>query len=301
MGMFTNLSVFEPDTDYQFKLSVNTTPSSSYSTVQWTPDFNVTERRFTVLIKAPIGDCNDTVVCGRQPVIQIRNHHPDSDAHNLDGVWTIVASIINTTNDISNISNSSGNNVALLGNTTLTIDNATGLVRYTDLRLSKPVQNVSLHFEVRVEPHEHRLANLSATSQLFDVKARLLCLKEILAPISPKEGELLTQQPLLHIIDCATGMDAVGIDPINITVSVAMNNITGNTTIMSDSRHGFVVNFTDLAVASWMINATLLYSSPDLQREVSLILLVSFLQTLVTNDETLVIQKMFKIGLLQGL
>lgn len=273
MGMFTNLSVFEPDTNYRFKLSVNTTPPSSYSTVQWTPDFNVTERRFTVLIEAPIGDCNDTVVCGRQPVVQIRNHHPDSDAQNLDGVWTITASIINTTNNVGNGSSSSpGNNVRLLGNTTLTIDNVTGLVRFTDLRFSEPARNVSLHFKVRVDPYEHRLANLSATSRLFDVKARLLCLKEIFAPVSPKEGDLFTQQPLLHIIDCATGMNAVEINPINITASVVTNqgnNITGTTTVMSDSRHGYVVNFTDLAVTTWMINATLRYSSPDLHKNVS--------------------------------
>lgn len=263
MGAFTNLSVLEPGSDYRFKLFVNTTPPSSYSTVQWTSDFNVTERRFTVLIKAQIGDCNDTVVCGRQPVVQIRNHHPDSDAKNLDGVWTITASI-----------NSVGvnKNISILGNTSLTIDNATGLVRFRDLRFSAPAQNVSLMFKVRVEPHEHRLANLSATTELFDVKARLLCLREILTPVSPKEGEVFTKQPLLHIIDCATGMNAVRIDPIAITASVVTNqgnNITGTTTVMSDSQHQFVVNFTDLVVTTWMINATLLYSSSNLYMNVS--------------------------------
>ena len=260
----------EPGSDYRFKFSANTTPPSSYSSVNWTPDFNVTERRFTVLIKEPIADCNDTVVCGRQPVIQIRNHHPDSDARNLDGVWTVNASILTSSTVDAGGSGPTPPSPILLGNTTLIIDNITGVVMFTDLRISTPARNVTLLFTVTVEPHEHRLANMSATSQPFDVQARLLCLKELRVPVSLQEGQVFTRQPLLHIVDCATGWNAVAIQPINVTASVITNEghtISGNTTVLS--QHHFVVNFTDLALNPWKVNATLLYSSPDLYKNVS--------------------------------
>ena len=262
-GSFANLSVLEPGNDYQYKLSVNTTPPSTYSSVTWTPVFNVTDRRFTVLIKQHIGDCNDTVICGSQPIIQIRNHHPDTDAKNLDGVWTVTAFISNS---------SSPHDTTLLGNTSLAINNQTGLASSTDLGFSKPAANMTLKFVVNVVPHEYRFANMSAVSQVFDIKPRLLCLKEIIVPMSPLENQLFTRQPLLHVVDCATDRNAVHIDPISVTASFVgdSHNLTGNTTVMTEKH--FIVNFTNLILGPWKANATLLYSSSNLHRNVSFVM-----------------------------
>ena len=71
-----------------------TNPASSYSAEEDSSVFNVWPRQFEVAIIQEIGDCNETVVCGQQPVLQVQHKHDQSDATLLDGIWTVTATIV---------------------------------------------------------------------------------------------------------------------------------------------------------------------------------------------------------------
>ena len=259
IGRFFNLSVSEPGVGYQLKFMVNTVPLSSYEFEETTELFNVSERQFNVILSNPIGDCNDTVVCGNQPIIQIRNHHPDSDATNLDGVWTVTAYTC------SNI------HPQVKGTNQLIINNQTGNVEFTDLHFNEAVENITLCFNVTVNPDEPRYVNLRTSSEVFDVNSRLLCLNETTRVDDAKEGIVFGQQPMLHVIDCATGNLALNITEIEVLVSLnkppATNQVLSGTHTVTSVQS--VVQFTDLQIDMYGVDLTLSYSSSRLFVNVS--------------------------------
>jgi len=259
IGQFLNLSVLEPGVGYQLRFSVITVPSSSYEFENTTDHFNVSERQFNVMLFNVIGDCNDTVICGNQPIIQIRNHHPDSNAANLDGIWTVTAYTC------------SKEQPQVQGTNQIVIDNSTGRVRFTDLHFDQPNKNLTLCFNVSVNQDEPRYANLQTSSNAFDVNSRFLCLNETTRVDCAKEGMMFGQQPVLYVIDCATGDLALNITEIQVIVSLNVSPetnqiLSGTTTVTSVES---VVQFTDLIIDVHGVNLTFSYSSPSLFVNVS--------------------------------
>ena len=259
VGKFDDLSVTTVGSDYHFRLSVSTTPSSVYAGSQDTSTFSVAPRQFTVLVQTSIADCNDTIVCGVQPVIQIRNHYPESDATNLDGSWSVIA--YSCTDDQEPVQ----------GTATVSLDTSTGNAKFTDLKFSKPSQNQTLCFNVTVTPSEARYLDLRAQTDMFDVKPRMVCLQEKTAPSNTTMNVAFTTQPVLEVVDCSTGVKAPDI-VINVTASLTVKPkhegiyVLGNRTVTSSN--GEVV-FSDLKVTHYSVAATLTYTSPDLSQEVS--------------------------------
>uniref|UniRef100_A0A7M5X729 Cadherin domain-containing protein n=2 Tax=Clytia hemisphaerica TaxID=252671 RepID=A0A7M5X729_9CNID len=89
VGTFTDLGVLNPGFGHKFIFKVNTTPISSYSAEEETSSFYAYNRQFEIAIIQEIGDCNETVVCGQQPILQIQHKHDQSDATLLTGTWTV--------------------------------------------------------------------------------------------------------------------------------------------------------------------------------------------------------------------
>jgi len=264
IGKFPNLSVLEPGVDYKFKFLVNTIPSSLYEFEETTDNFNVSERQFNVILTNKIGDCNDTVICGDQPIIQIRNHHPDSDATNLDGIWTVTA--YTCSNDQPQVQ----------GTSQLVINNQTGRVDFTDLHFDLATNNLTLCFNVTVDPDERRYYNLQSSSDAFDVNSRMLCLNEINKVDDTKEGTLFGQQPMLHITDCATGDLALNITEIEVIVSLnkppATDQVLSGTTSVTSVES--VIQFTDLQIDVYGVDLSFSYSSPKLFVNVSSLFII---------------------------
>ena len=71
-GQFTNLSIDTPGKGYQLTLQALTSPSSKYAVTYTSVAFDVKERELYLRIAQQPGNCNDTVICGSQPILEIR-------------------------------------------------------------------------------------------------------------------------------------------------------------------------------------------------------------------------------------
>lgn len=121
---FKNLSISHAGTGYILKLQAKTLPSSSYSCLLQTSSFNVSERVLYLTLAQQPGNCNDTVVCGSQPIVEIRNSYPDELTGNIGWrgrSWNITASMVG------------GDNSVLNGSSQLSVPES-GRVEFTDIR-----------------------------------------------------------------------------------------------------------------------------------------------------------------------
>ena len=83
MASFTNLSVDTAGEDYQIAVDTRTEPSSRYQETITSETFHVGDRVLYLTVVRQPGDCNDTVPCGVQPMVEVRDSHTHSVAGNL--------------------------------------------------------------------------------------------------------------------------------------------------------------------------------------------------------------------------
>lgn len=254
-GAFTNLAVSEVGSGFQFNFFVNTTPPSSYTGFYQTEIFNVSEGEYTLRIAQDIGNCNDTVVCGMQPILEIRHVHPDSPAIGLndDGTtWSINATLCSEAQQ-------------LIGTTLVEVDYATGKANFSDLKLAETATTERLCYTIIVTPANPMYNNIHVTGASFDVNARQFYLAEVTVPAGANQNVAFSTQPTLEIRTVGTGQRA---DPFtgtwNVTAAIGANPNTGvlsGTTSVSSS--GTNITFTDLVISTYGVDYTLTYTSSE--------------------------------------
>ena len=105
IGKFTNLSIDYAGTGYVLNLEARTVPASSYHCALQTNAFNVSERVMYLILSQQPGNCNDTVVCGSQPIVEVRNSYPDELAGNIGWqgrTWMVNVTMVGAANSVVN-------------------------------------------------------------------------------------------------------------------------------------------------------------------------------------------------------
>ena len=168
MAMFTDLGINKAGTAYQISLKVYTEPSSRYnSNKHLTSTFNVEERSYHLKVAQSISECNDTITCGKQPVIEIRSQDRIATQLNWDArEWHMTATLCQG-DSINN---------PLKGTTKLPV-NQSGIVQFTDLKFDNLGQNYKLCFKLVVTSAEEKFADISTQSEPFNIIGRRFYLK----------------------------------------------------------------------------------------------------------------------------
>ena len=251
---FTNLSIDSAGKGYQLTLKTQTMPSSSYSALYTSQAFDVRERELFLRISQQPGDCNDTVVCGRQPVLEIRSLYPDALAGNLG--WKGASWFVNAT------IYAGGQNSALNGTKFFRIPKS-GLIRFTDLNFYDVAVGYKILFKIIVTPSNPKFDNMSLVSDSFDVKQRLFYLALKQQPANVNDSIVFGQQPLVEVRDLGTHVAAKPLKRSwNVTVTISNNPNSGTLGgIKAFAVVGEVATFTDLSITGYGVGYTLLFQS----------------------------------------
>ena len=168
MAQFSDLGINKAGTGYQISLKVYTEPSSRYISHKYLSNsFTVKERSYHLKVARSVGDCNDTIACGQQPIIEVRSQDRIATQLNWDAKeWHVAATLCK--GDLLNN--------PLKGTKTLPV-NKTGIVEFTDLKFENIGQNYKLCFKLMVTPTENKYADISTESALFSIVGRKFYLK----------------------------------------------------------------------------------------------------------------------------
>eukprot|EP00795_Rhopilema_esculentum_P009048 gene9048-16692_t len=263
-GTFKNLSIDSPGKGYQLRLIASTTPSSRYTATFTSVAFDVKERELYLRIAQQPGDCNDTVICGRQPILEIRSRYPDALAGNIGwkgSSWYINASM-----------HAGGANSLLNGTTYFKIP-ASGLIQFTDLNFYDVASGYRLAFKVLINPPNPRFANMSLVSDTFDVKQRQFYLAVKIPPSNVNDSVVFGQQPVIEVRDLGTNRAAKPLKTHwNVTVSIKSNG-AGNGSLLGTKGITIaneLASFTDLRIVGYGVGYTLEFTSNYGHKVVSL-------------------------------
>ena len=83
VASFTDLSVDIAGQDYQIAVETRTEPLSRYQESLTSEVFSVADRMLYLAVVRQPADCNDTVACGVQPIVEVRDSHTSAAAGNL--------------------------------------------------------------------------------------------------------------------------------------------------------------------------------------------------------------------------
>ena len=252
-GRMYNFSI-DTAGSYQILWTVYTSPESSYRHQHRSPLIAVKERQLYARVAQQLGDCNDTVVCGRQPVVEIRSVMPDTVAVNLnskDRRWFVNASLCQPDNQNP-----------LLGKTRFEFTSSS-TIQFTDLHLDYVTLNQQLCFDITVEPHSAKHANLTAKSDTFDVVKRLMYLAVNTHPGNANETIIFGQQPVIEVMDLGTRQPAHPLrEAWDVTVSIETNPNNG---VLSGAKtvsvNGTTAVFKDLAISTFGVGYALKFTS----------------------------------------
>lgn len=173
-ALFNNLSVDKSGSGYRLILKAYTEPSSRYASEEHiTNEFSVTERSFYLRIARQPADCNETVVCRHQPIVEIRSQSPDTIATHLN--WDNLGWHIEASKCSSDPAN------PLLGTKRLAIPTS-GVVEYQDLSFYSTGQNYRLCFKLAVTPTTTKYENIAVQSNAFSINKRLFYLRMKVQP-----------------------------------------------------------------------------------------------------------------------
>jgi len=181
--------------NYILTLEVVTVPSSGYSFSENSSAFNVSERMLYLKLVQQPGDCNDTVVCGSQPILEIRNVFPDTLVDNIGWrgrTWQINATMVSVSNSV-------------LDGTALLSVPTSGRVEYQDLNFYDVAQGYQMEFTVITEPSSS-YSGLSVISESFNVSAREFYLEVITQPANANQSEIFGVSPIVEVRDSGTRM-----------------------------------------------------------------------------------------------
>ena len=83
VASFTDLNVDLAGKDYKVTVEAMTEPSSRYHGSITSETFDIEDRILYLAVVRQPGECNDTVACGVQPVVEVRDTHSNNAAGNL--------------------------------------------------------------------------------------------------------------------------------------------------------------------------------------------------------------------------
>lgn len=255
VGVLNYTAIDRVGNGYQIKFKIYTIPSSKYLAEYTSSKFDVSERVLYVKVARQISNCNDTVICGQQPTIQVRSVYPDVLAGNLGirgNTWFVNASLCSA--DPVN---------PLLGTTIMQLPRS-GEVSFTDLHFDYVASAKRLCFGIFVVPGENvKLFNLSAAGDTFQVKNRVMYLFVTTPPARANETVVFGQQPVVDVRDMGTGKSAIPLrTPWTVTASLkeALNGgvLSGNRMV---NVVGTFANFTDLVISTYGVGFVLQFES----------------------------------------
>ena len=253
-----HISNFSIDTvgSYQIVWTVYTDPPSSYNHQHVTPSITVKERQIYAHVAQQMGDCNDTVVCGQQPLIEIRSVAPDMIAANVNSKgrrWFVNASLCKPNN----------NNNPLLGRTRFELSYASSSVQYQDLHFDYVALNQEICFEITVEPASPKHVNITTKTEKFDVVKRLMYLAVNIQPDNANETIIFGQHPHIQVMDLGTQQPAHPLrEAWDVTVAIETNPNKG---ILSGTKtvtvNGTAAVFKDIAITTFGVGYVLKFTS----------------------------------------
>ena len=252
VAQFTNLSVDIAGQNYILSLEAKTVPSSRYFFSGNSSAFNVSERiLYLKLVQQPT-DCNDTVICGQQPIVEVRSAFPDALVGNIGWRWRTW--YLNATMD--GISDSVLNGSSLLAIPTL------GRVEFHDLNFYDVVQRYRMKFTVITEPSSS-YSGLSVSSELFNVSERQFCLHVITQPGKANQSEPFGIYPIVEIRDIGTGIPGFPLKgDWSISVSLKPNELNGTLSgIFNMTVQNEMVEFTNLSIDNYGVGYVLSFQS----------------------------------------
>lgn len=252
VAQFTNLSIDISGENYILELDAMTDPPSRYVFNGNSSAFNVSERVLYLKLVQQPGDCNDTVICGSQPIVEIRNVYPDSLVANIGWrgrSWYINATMVGSSNSVVN------------GTTLLSVQTS-GRVEFQDLNFYDVAEGRQMEFTVITEPSSS-YSSLSVTSETFNVSAREFYLEVITQPDRANQSEIFGVPPVVEVRDLGTRMRghplkgdwsiATSLKPsaLNGTLSGVLN------ATVEDER----VEFTNLSISYYGVGYQLVFES----------------------------------------
>ena len=254
VGSFHNLSIDQNGNDFQIILTIETTPSSSYKASYTTEKFNVKDRVFYLYLSRGLDDCNDTVVCGQQPIVQVRSVYPNGLAGNIGKQgrdWHI-----NVTSCYP------GSRNKLLGTKYRKIP-MSGEIVFSDLSFDFVSSNERLCFSVNIHPSYPKYDSLNISNNNIVVSKRQLEIREVVKPGDANETIVFGKQPVVQVYDKGTNLPAYPLRE-NIVVTASLS-VTHNGGVLSGTKTVTVGNttahFTDLKISAYGVGFVLQYQT----------------------------------------
>ena len=234
MANFTDLSIDVTGQNYRLTIDTRTEPASRYSSSVNTATFDIEDRALHLVVVRQPGDCNDTVACGVQPIIEVRDSSDNTLAGNLGWRGRKWYANVTTTN---------GN--TLVGQTRMEMP-PSGQLTFTDIGLNDVAAGIILQFNLETEPASS-YNSLTAKSSEVEVKEREFYLA-IAEEIGPELA--LPFSIVVEVRDVGTGMKGIPLKTsLSLTVTLTTNptaaNFTGTHTVTVTDAVG---NFTDLMI-----------------------------------------------------
>ena len=195
---FTDLSIHSKG-NYSLRYDVITVPTSNYSLFIIHKDVIIQERELYLTVDTQPNDCNETVVCGIQPVFSIRDQANGEVIQNIgwrNRVWSLNV-ILYTDSD---------QQFQLNGTTKHTI-NSTATVEFQDLRVFDIGLNFYLNFQISTDPVSS-YHGLSINTSSFDVNERVYYLSVDVLPFDCNQSVVCAVTPEVGVYDYGTGLIA---------------------------------------------------------------------------------------------
>ena len=211
-----------------------------------------------------LGDCNDTIPCGFQPILEIRDTATNLFAGNLGWrgrEWRINATMFQ------------GRGNDLLNGSTSFVIPQSGYVEFTDINFYNVATGYQMKFEVTVAPNSALYSGMTAISNKFDVNPRQFYLALVIEANNVNQLVLFGTQPVLEIRDVGTQRRATPLKQI-CWVSVSLNtNPKPGQAFLNGTRNVSVIHeravFTDLLITHYGSGFVLEFQSNCAQKVLS--------------------------------
>jgi hypothetical protein len=206
-----------------------------------------------VLAQQP-GNCNDSVICGSQPVIEIRSLHPDSLVQNIgwrNRKW------------FTDVTHSQGFAGSAMNATTQLLVPTSGRVEMHDLYFLKVSFGHQLTFTIRTDPVSS-YTNMTVTSDVFIIQPRQFYLQVTTQPSNCNQTVPCGVQPVVEVHDVGTQKLGVPLEE-SWYIAASLRSVELNGSLSGGTLNATVTNgrveFTGLSVSVFGIGYVLEFQS----------------------------------------
>ena len=182
--------------NYSIRYNVYTVPASNYSLSITHKFVIVRERKLYLTIDRHPNDCNETVVCGEQPVVSIRDQANGEIVQNIGWrkrVWKIHTVLYTNNHQEFHLNGSTENAI-----------NGIGTVLFEDLRVFGVGVDFYIRFNISTNPASN-YNGLWINSDAFDVNERVYYLKVDTLPSDCNQSVVCAVTPDVGVYDYGTG------------------------------------------------------------------------------------------------